>query len=102
VRLFAFFGRPSSNFQLPGEKMMTEQELYPPIKLLTGNEVARMLKISRAYAYRLMQQGAIPTIRIGRSVRVSYPSLLNFIEANSQPVKQTTDQPSRQVLHLNS
>jgi excisionase family DNA binding protein len=34
--------------------------------LLKAVEVAEILSISRAYAYRLMQQGEIRTVAIGR------------------------------------
>jgi len=33
--------------------------------LMKAAEVASILQISRALAYRLMQQGQIPTVRIG-------------------------------------
>jgi excisionase family DNA binding protein len=68
---------------MQGENPMTDQDTYPPIKLLTGNDVARILKVSRGYAYRLMQQGVLPTLRIGRSVRVSYDHLYQFIQENT-------------------
>ena len=40
--------------------------------LLRGREVAELIGCSRALAYRLMQRGAIPTIRLpgGKSIRV--------------------------------
>jgi|GEM_PF-1795559 len=49
---------------------MLDHELTPEICLLKGNDVARMLNISRAFAYQLMRQGEIPTVRIGNAVRV--------------------------------
>jgi len=54
-------------------------------RLLKGDEVARILNISRSQAYKLMQQGQIPTVRIGRSVRVRHESLWTFIEENTTP-----------------
>lgn len=62
--------------------MPTQQKLQSD-RLLKGDEVARILNISRSQAYKLMQQGEIPTIRIGRSVRVRYESLWSFIEENT-------------------
>ena len=63
---------------------MSDQNITMPIQLLTGKEVAQILRVSRAYAYRLMKQGSIPTIKIGRTVRVRYESLLEFIQENSK------------------
>lgn len=67
---------------------MSDQYISVSIQLLTGEEVARILKISRAYAYRLMKQGDIPTIKIGRTVRVSYNNLLKFIQENTAYVER--------------
>lgn len=38
--------------------------------LMRASEVAEALGISRATAYSMMASGGLPTIRIGRSVRV--------------------------------
>ena len=51
-------------------------------RLLTGAEVARILQISKPYAYRLMQRGEVTTVRIGRCVRVRPEDLQRYIEAN--------------------
>ena len=64
--------------------MPTQQKLQGD-RLLKGDEVARILNISRSQAYKLMQQGEISTVRIGRSVRVRYESLWKFIEENTTP-----------------
>jgi excisionase family DNA binding protein len=51
-------------------------------RLLTGNEVAQILNISRTYAYQLMRFGKIRTIRMGRLVRVRVEDLEDFIVTN--------------------
>ena len=53
-------------------------------RLLTGDEVARILQISKPYAYQLMQRGEVAVVRIGRCVRVRPEDLQRFIEANTQ------------------
>ena len=40
------------------------------VTLLKPQEVAQRLKISRAMAYKLFTMGELPTVRIGRIVRV--------------------------------
>ena len=52
-------------------------------QLLKGSDVAQILNISRSQAYRLMQQGVIPTVRIGRSVRVRRENLAEYITQNT-------------------
>jgi excisionase family DNA binding protein len=53
-------------------------------KLLRGEEVADQLGISKAFAYRLMANGAIQVVRIGRSVRVRPENLEEFINSHLQ------------------
>jgi excisionase family DNA binding protein len=50
--------------------------------LMTGEEIAKILHVSRAYAYQLMRQRIIPTVKIGRSVRVRPEDLQQFISKN--------------------
>ena len=52
-------------------------------KLLKGSEVARLLNVSRSFAYLLLQSGDIPTVRLGRSVRVRPSDLVDFISQNT-------------------
>jgi excisionase family DNA binding protein len=61
--------------------MQTEQKL-----LLKGSEVALILGICRAQAYKLMAAGAIPVVRVfgSRSVRVPRAALLRYIEEQTQ------------------
>jgi len=51
-------------------------------KLLKGKDVAKILNVSKAYAYHLMKHGQIPAVRMGRSVRVRKVDLQAFIETN--------------------
>lgn len=43
-------------------------------------EVAEVLRIARSRAYELVQNGEIPAVRIGRSVRVSRKELDRWLE----------------------
>ncbi len=51
----------------------------PVDTLLKGGDVARILNISRSYAFLLMQRDEIPTVRLGRAVRVRPSDLERFI-----------------------
>jgi excisionase family DNA binding protein len=73
-----------NTFEYPIKEMIMENvRLASNQKLLKAFEVAEILNISKSMAYRLIQQGQIPPIRIGRSVRVSMESLTTFIEQNT-------------------
>ena len=62
-----------------GEMISTIQETD---QLLKAVEVAHILNISRSLAYRLLQKGVIPVIRINQAVRVHPRDLEQFIQAN--------------------
>jgi excisionase family DNA binding protein len=51
-------------------------------RLLTADEVAYELNVSRSFAYQLMQDGSIRVVKLGRAVRVRPQDLMRFIEAN--------------------
>ena len=48
-------------------------------RLLKAEEVASILGVSRSKAYHMMRQGEIPTITIGKNVRVSEEDLQDYI-----------------------
>lgn len=54
--------------------------------LLRGGEVAELCGISRALAFRWMQIGILPTVRIPgcRTVRVPRRALLDFIQRQTK------------------
>jgi excisionase family DNA binding protein len=60
--------------------------------LLTAEQVAERLQISQSFAYTLMSRGEIPTVRLGRSVRVRPQDLEKYIESN---IHNPTSTPSR-------
>jgi len=66
--------------------MENNQDFYPSTALLepllTASEVAHKLHISRSFAYLLMQSGHIPTVRLGRSIRVRPQDLVDYIDEN--------------------
>lgn len=56
----------------------------PTDPILTVDEMARFLRISRAKAYSMTQSGEIPTFRMGRSVRVRRDRLEAWLEERSR------------------
>ena len=53
-----------------------------PDRLLTAVEVAKVLNVSRAFAYQLMKRGKIRTVFIEGARRVRPKDLHSFIETN--------------------
>jgi excisionase family DNA binding protein len=60
-----------------------------PQRLLTAVEIARLLNISRAFAYQLMKRGKIRTVSMEGARRVRPEDLLQFIEASLEPRDQS-------------
>jgi excisionase family DNA binding protein len=64
---------------------MNKRSSNPIDKLLKATEIARILNISRAMAYRLIQTGEIRSVRIGAARRVRPEDLAAYIETNQYP-----------------
>ena len=58
-------------------------------ELLKASDIARILNVSRSFAYQLMRSD-IPTVRLGRAVRVRPQDLEDFI------YRSTSSFPSNQ------
>lgn len=54
------------------------------MQLLTVEDVARTLKISKWEVYRMAAEGRIDRVKIGRSVRIPQEALEHFVAANTQ------------------
>ncbi|MBE3597756.1 MAG: helix-turn-helix domain-containing protein [Limnochordaceae bacterium] len=54
------------------------------IATIDAKEAARVLGINRVRLYRLIREGAIPAIRIGRSVRFRVSALRAWMDEQEQ------------------
>jgi excisionase family DNA binding protein len=63
-------------------------------QFFTATEIAKLLKISKALAYRLIAQGELPAIRFGRTVRVRQEDLDSFILNNGTNHSQLSSNAS--------
>ncbi len=66
-------------FLRKGWFFMELQNSISPSGMLRAPEVASILNISRSHAYRLIRDGRIPSIRMGRAVRVRKVDLDQFL-----------------------
>ena len=53
-------------------------------RLMKATEVATHLQVSLATVYRLMSSRTLPTVRLGRCIRVPYNDLVQWISARTQ------------------
>jgi len=47
--------------------------------LLSPDEVAELLRVKRAYVYGLLRRGWLPTVHVGRFLRVPAESVTDFV-----------------------
>ena len=60
-------------------KINNPQTLTP---LLKAAEIAEICNVSKAYVYKLMKQGVLPSVQIGYAKRVRQEDLHRFIRDN--------------------
>jgi excisionase family DNA binding protein len=70
--------------EIDRRKKMSELGITQNERLLKAVDVARILNISKAMAYRLIQQREIPVVRISHAVRVRLPDLETYIKRCSE------------------
>ena len=51
-----------------------------PRLMLTVPEAARLLSIGKSYVYRLMLQGDLETVQLGKLRRVPYDCLVEYVD----------------------
>lgn len=56
--------------------------------LLKPTEAAEVIGLGRSKTYELISKGLIPSVRIGKSVRVPVASLRNWVEQQVREQKQ--------------
>ncbi|MGZ3598813.1 MAG: helix-turn-helix domain-containing protein [Ktedonobacterales bacterium] len=65
---------------VPGNVAQIREGTGPPLPLLlTIGEAARLLSLSRAQTYRLIQRGELSTVHIGRAARVTRDALVAYV-----------------------
>ena len=52
------------------------------VKLLTIAEVAAMMRVSKMTVYRLVHNGELPAVRVGRSFRVHAKAVHDLLETS--------------------
>ena len=59
------------------------------VQCLRAEEVARRLRVGRSTAYKMMASGELPTIRIGRLLRVPLEDLRRWMEQRQAAMDET-------------
>ncbi len=66
-----------------GEPLQSAQHMrrepFTEARLLTVNEVAELLRVSRMTVYRLIKTGEMPALRVGRNYRLREEDVHGFL-----------------------
>lgn len=70
---------------------------------LTPNQAAKMLRMSRTHLYKLLDDGVIPSYRVGRDRRVRMTSLIEFEQTRVHGQRELAErfalqQPNREAV----
>jgi excisionase family DNA binding protein len=65
-------------------------------RLLDSRQIAVILCISRSYAYLLMRNGTLPTVRMGRVVRVRERDMDRYLQTVGPPPRERATREHRQ------
>ena len=64
---------------LPYNRATLMREPFTEVRLLTVNEVADLLRVSRMTVYRLIKQGDMPSLRVGRGYRLREEDVHSYL-----------------------
>ena len=62
---------------------MNESQPFVPGGLLTVSEVANAMRVSNMTVYRLIRNGELPAVRVGKNYRLRETDLERFLEERS-------------------
>ncbi len=62
---------------------MNESQPFVPGGLLTVSEVANAMRVSNMTVYRLIKNGELPAVRVGKNYRLRETDLERFLEERS-------------------
>ena len=68
-------GRGASEYDPPVPSMPLGE-----LRFATVEEVADLIRVSRTTVYRLIREGALPAIRVGRGYRVREESVRRYLD----------------------
>ncbi len=74
--------------------MKAVQEALTGLKIHTVTEVAVALRISKMTVYRMIHNGELESIRVGRSFRIPEEALLTYLKMDTKKDSKDMSAPS--------
>jgi excisionase family DNA binding protein len=74
-----------SDFRLQGsfcyDSPSVAQRSFREAQFVTVNEVAQLMRVSKMTVYRLIKQGDLPAVRIGKGYRIREEDVHRFLDS---------------------
>lgn len=67
--------------------MDTTQNNETDVLLLRPDAVCRTLGLSRSTVYKMLESGELPSMRVGKAIRVPVAALRQWVKANTSEAK---------------
>lgn len=74
-------GKPGRVEQRDGVQMASDRN-FADVRFLTVAEVASMMRVSKMTVYRLVHNGELPAVRVGRSFRVPEQAVQDYLRTS--------------------
>ena len=55
---------------------------YKPGYFITPKDAANILNVSLSYVYKLIKEGNLKAVQVGKRKRIYYPDFIKFIESH--------------------
>jgi excisionase family DNA binding protein len=74
--------RDSAGGKAVGDNGPADNQQQPRTQFLTVAEVAALMRVSKMTVYRLVHNGELPAVRVGRSFRVHAKAVHDMLESS--------------------
>ncbi|MBU3751293.1 MAG: helix-turn-helix domain-containing protein [Mycobacterium sp.] len=78
----SFNGRDSAGGKSARDAGAAEGQAVAKTQFMTVAEVATLMRVSKMTVYRLVHNGELPAVRVGRSFRVHAKAVHNLLETS--------------------
>jgi excisionase family DNA binding protein len=72
---------------ISGEATLRSQEEWHGVQLLSIPQLCQELGMGRSWIYRRLRSGEIPSVRLGRTIKVRRDELEQYLESHRYPAR---------------
>ena len=84
---------------ISGEATLRPQQQRGSVQLLSIPQLCQELGMGKSWLYRRLRSGEIPSIRLGRSIKVRRDELEQYLQSHHYPARAQAPQEEDSPLH---